>query len=184
EYYLLENRRRTDNDLGIPGDGILVWHVDESVGAFRTAQSNPRHKLVHLVEADGRSDLDLGTRNGGNRGDATDPWVGPPRWRRRVGNVLALAGAVYVMLALYRFARLRSVLVAVLYALLGGAALWGGGRLREGPVCGPATPGMAPYGGEPVRVVLRNFSPAGPVMQVDVLVAPADAAAAVAPATP
>jgi hypothetical protein len=31
---------------------------------------------------------------------------------------------------------------------------------------------MAPYGGEPVRVVLRRFSPPGPVMHLDVLVAP------------
>ena len=181
EYYLLENRERTGSDRGIPGDGILVWHVDESVGGFRTAQSNPRHKLLHLVEADGRGDLDVGTRNGGNRGDAGDAWAGPPRWQRRVGNVLAFAGAVYVMLALYRTTRRRSLVVALLYALIGGAALWGAGRLRAGPVCGPQTPGMAPYGGEPGRVVLRNFSPAGPVMQVDVLVAPAGAPAAAAP---
>jgi len=49
-----------------------------------------------------------------------------------------------------------------------GAAAW----LRREPVCGPGTPGMAPYGGEPVQVVLRRFSPPGPVMHVDVLVAP------------
>jgi hypothetical protein len=31
---------------------------------------------------------------------------------------------------------------------------------------------MAPYGGEPVRVVIRNFSPSGPEMRFDVLIAP------------
>src|SRR6185503_8247697 len=45
EYYLLENRMRRGADEAIPGEGILVWHVDESVGNFRTGQSNPAHKL-------------------------------------------------------------------------------------------------------------------------------------------
>jgi hypothetical protein len=35
---------------------------------------------------------------------------------------------------------------------------------------------MAPYDGGPGRVVLRNFSPAGPDMRVDVLIAPDDTA--------
>ena len=36
-------------DRGIPGEGLLVWHVDERVRGFRTAQSRPEHKLLHLV---------------------------------------------------------------------------------------------------------------------------------------
>lgn len=173
EYYLLEYRRRAGADVGIPGDGMLVWHVDESVGGFRSAQSDPAHKLLHLVEADGRNDLDRGTRAGGNRGDAGDAWVGPSRWRRRLGAVLGLIGAVWLAAAVYRFTRPRARSLALAYVLLGLAALWGGVRLRQGPSAGPGTPGMAPYGGEPVRVVLRNFSPAADVMYVDVLVAPA-----------
>jgi hypothetical protein len=31
---------------------------------------------------------------------------------------------------------------------------------------------MTPYGGGPVRVVIRNVSPAGPMMRADVLMAP------------
>jgi len=42
------------------------------------------------------------------------------------------------------------------------------------PVCGPHTPGMAPHDGGPARVVLRNLSPAGPVMRFDVLIPPAE----------
>jgi len=58
----------------------------------------------------------------------------------------------------------------------GAAFLAAASALRRGPVCGPETPGMAPYGGGPVRAVIRNLSPAGPEMQFDVLVAPAEAA--------
>jgi hypothetical protein len=85
EYYLLENRQRAGHDAALPAAGILVWHVDETVAGFRTAQSRPEHKLLHLVEADGRGDLDRGTRAGGNRGDAADPWVGSRAgaWRGR-----------------------------------------------------------------------------------------------------
>ena len=89
EYYLLENRLREGADAKLPGEGLLVWHVDERVTGFRTAQQNPAHKMLHLVEADGRGDLDRGHAAGGNRGDATDPWSGPPAWRRRAGAGLA-----------------------------------------------------------------------------------------------
>ena len=89
EYYLLENRLREGADAKLPGEGLLVWHVDERVTGFRTAQQNPAHKMLHLVEADGRGDLDRGHAAGGNRGDATDPWSGPPAWRRRTGAGLA-----------------------------------------------------------------------------------------------
>lgn len=172
EYYLLENRTRGGHDGGLPGEGILVWHVDESVAGFRTAQANAAHKLLHLVESDGRGDLDRGTRSGGNRGDASDPWSGPPRWQRRTGAMLGLAGAAFVAGAIYRLVRARAVLRALVQLVLAATVLALGSWLRRGSVCGPDTPGMAPYGGEPVRVVLRNFSPPGPDMTVDVLVAP------------
>jgi hypothetical protein len=53
-----------------------------------------------------------------------------------------------------------------------GALLGTAGLLHTGPVCGPRTPGMAPYDGGPERVTLRNFSPAGPEMRFDVLIEP------------
>jgi len=60
--------------------------------------------------------------------------------------------------------------------LLGAAVilLAAAARLRRAPVCGPGTPGMAPYDGTPPRVVIRNISPPGRVMSFDVLVAPPD----------
>jgi len=181
EYYLLENRQRAGHDAALPGEGILVWHVDETVPGFRTAQSRPRHKLLHLVEADGRGDLDRGTRAGGNRGDATDPWVGPPRRRVLAGGLLGLLGAIFVALAVYRLTRGQRLVLVLLTAAFGAGMLALAVWLRRSPVCGPDTPGMAPYGGEPVRVVLRRFSPSAPVMSVDVLVAPSAAPAAPPP---
>jgi immune inhibitor A len=172
EYYLLENRRRRRADARLPGEGLLVWHVDERVGGFRSAQRAAAHKLLHLVEGDGRGDLDRGHAAGGNRGDATDPWSGPPPWRRRAAPPLVLLGAALLAAAVLRTARSRPLGPVLGLAGAGVVALVLAARLRAGPVCGPGTPGMAPYDGEPVRVVIRNLSPAGETMRFDVLVAP------------
>jgi len=175
EYYLLENRARIGADEKLPGEGVLVWHVDERVSGFRTAQTEAAHKLLHLVEADGRGDLDRGHAAGGNRGDATDPWHGPPRWRRRAGAGLALAGAFLVAAAVFRARRPRGLVPVLIRSALAAGALAAAAGLRRAPVCGPGTPGMAPYGGEPVRVVIRNLSPPGRSMSCDILVATAPA---------
>ena len=172
EYYLLENRARIGADASLPGAGLLVWHVDDSVGGFRTAQVNAAHKRLHLVEADGKGDLDRGHAAGGNRGDAGDPWVGPPAWRRIAFVVLALAGAILVAGAVVRGVRPRPLAGVLVRLGLAAAALGGAAMLQRAPVCGPGTPGMAPYGGGPARVVIRNLSPAGERMRFDVLVAP------------
>lgn len=175
EYLLVENRQRIGADAKLPGSGLLVWHVDESVRGFRTGQNDVRRKLLHLVEADGRGDLDRGHAAGGNRGDAGDPWRGPAAWRRALAAVLAAAGVLLVATALRRARRagwLRPLAVRlVLAAVALSAAAW----LRQVPVCGPETPGMAPYGGGPGRVTLRNFSADGPVMRFDVEIAGAGA---------
>jgi immune inhibitor A len=176
EYYLLENRARMGADGALPGEGLLVWHVDESVGGFRTAQSDASHKLLHLVEADGRGDLDRGHAAGGNRGDATDPWSGPPRWRQRVAGPFLLAGAIGIAGAMFRFVRPRPLVPVLVRLGVAALLLAAGALLRRAPVCGPDTPGMAPYDGSPARVVIRNISPAGPLMTFDILVAPNDQA--------
>ncbi len=174
EYYLVENRARVGADASLPAEGLLVWHVDESVGGFRTGESVAAHKLLHLVEADGRGDLDRGHAAGGNRGDRTDPFSGPPPWRRRAAAAAALAGAMLTAAAVLRGMRARPFPAVV--GPLGAAVilLAAAARLRRAPVCGPGTPGMAPYDGTPPRVVIRNISPPGRVMSFDVLVAPPD----------
>jgi hypothetical protein len=64
------------------------------------------------------------------------------------------------------------VIPVLLYLATGVGLLAAAAMLRRGPVCGADTPGMVPYGGGPVRAVIRNLSPPGPEMRFDVLVAP------------
>jgi immune inhibitor A len=173
EYYLIENRGRIGADRRLPGEGLLVWHVDEAVEGFRTGETKVARKLLHLVEADGRGDLDRGHAAGGNRGDPGDPWSGPPSWRRRAGAALGFLGAVLVAAAVLRAMRPRPVLAVLGLGAVAAVALASAIALRRGPVCGPATPGMAPYAGGAAPVTIRNISPPGRVMHFDVLVPPA-----------
>jgi len=76
EYFLIENREQKGADRRIPGPGLLIWHVDERLTSYRRSQDDASHKRVDLLTADSwPSHLDLGHANGGNRGDAGDPWA-------------------------------------------------------------------------------------------------------------
>lgn len=68
EYLLIENRRKTGYDLRLPGDGLLIWHVDEN----QPWNIDESHYMVGLLQADGDADLEKGL----NRGDAGDPFPG------------------------------------------------------------------------------------------------------------
>jgi immune inhibitor A len=68
EYFLLENRQQALYDRMLPGGGLLIWHVDESVAS----NSDENHPKVALEQADNHRDLELGH----NRGDAGDPYPG------------------------------------------------------------------------------------------------------------
>jgi len=174
EYYLLEYRRRIGADERLPGEGLLVWHVDERRQSFRLAQAAPGHKLLHLVDADGRGDLDRGTGGGGNRGDAGDPWVGASRLRRFLPALLVLWGGLATASAIFRLARAPRLGAVTARLLLGVALVLAGAAVRPRPaICGPWTPGMAPYDGTPGRVLIGNIGPLGAVMRFDVHVAPA-----------
>ncbi|MDZ4804655.1 MAG: M6 family metalloprotease domain-containing protein, partial [Candidatus Eisenbacteria bacterium] len=70
EYFLLEPRWRQGIDAGLPGEGFLIWHIDER----QTANRGPDLYRVALVQPDGRNDLG---RTNGNRGDAGDVWPTP-----------------------------------------------------------------------------------------------------------
>ena len=75
EHFLIENRRRIDFDRNLPGEGLVVYHVDESTIGFRMA-NNPINSGDYpgllLLEGDGDGDLLVGR----NRGDANDPLPG------------------------------------------------------------------------------------------------------------
>lgn len=49
EYFLVENRYRTGFDQSLPGDGLLILHIDDS----RTNNNNENNPLVGVMQADG-----------------------------------------------------------------------------------------------------------------------------------
>ncbi len=76
EYYLLENRQRTGADVGLPGAGLVMWHVDDAVllpavQSYRGTENEERPGLA-VVQADGARHLQLNI----NRGDAGDIFPG------------------------------------------------------------------------------------------------------------
>lgn len=75
EYFLMENRQRVGYDAGLPGCGVLIYSVDETVNSSGTvAMNDEAHKLVDLIEADNLSQLD--SRSSGNSGDSSDFYPG------------------------------------------------------------------------------------------------------------
>ncbi|RPH95382.1 T9SS C-terminal target domain-containing protein [candidate division KSB1 bacterium] len=70
-------------DFGIPGSGILIWHVDENIIRqglnSNTVNTNPDHRGVDLVEADGPQDIGreygfASSGSGTELGIAEDAW--------------------------------------------------------------------------------------------------------------
>jgi immune inhibitor A len=69
QYLFLENRQRSGFDFDLPGEGLLVWRVDES--REQTASSRP---ALLLIQADGKHQLEV--PGDWNEGDAGDPFPG------------------------------------------------------------------------------------------------------------
>ncbi len=69
EYFLVENRQKVAFDAGLPGCGLLVWHIDESVTYRNNANANDWHRLVDLEQADGLFSLNKSYTNYGDPGD-------------------------------------------------------------------------------------------------------------------
>ena len=75
EHLLVEARRREGFDRNLPADGLVIYHVDEAVIGQGIQSNTVNSRLTPglvVVEADGASDLTLGT----NRGDAGDTYPG------------------------------------------------------------------------------------------------------------
>jgi len=68
EAFLVEHRRRTGYDRKLPGDGLLVYHIDDQVDG----NDNEDHPQVKLMEADNQAHL----HGALNRGDDGDPYPG------------------------------------------------------------------------------------------------------------
>jgi immune inhibitor A len=69
QYLLLENRRRQGFDSHLPGEGLLVWKIDERKEMFAPATPG-----MQLIQADGLQNL--GDSSDYNEGDAGDPFPG------------------------------------------------------------------------------------------------------------
>jgi hypothetical protein len=68
QYFLVENRQKTSFDSYLPGEGLLIYHVDDAVAD----NHNENHYKVALEQADGNFDLE----NRVNKGDEADPFPG------------------------------------------------------------------------------------------------------------
>ena len=77
EYFLIENRQKESYDSALPGDGLLIWHIDMSVCYQKwnsnSVQNDASHRCVAVEEADGNDELDT---DGGAGGQSGDPWFG------------------------------------------------------------------------------------------------------------
>jgi len=77
EFFLLENRQFVGFDVGLPGTGLAIWHINTSKTTTFHIDANDVNadenlKGVDLEEADGNLDLDNNT----NRGDDGDLFPG------------------------------------------------------------------------------------------------------------
>jgi M6 family metalloprotease-like protein len=79
QYFLVENRQRTGFDTYIPGEGLLIYHVDEakSGNTQEWCPGSPAsmHYKVALEQADGFFGLE-GCYGGATSGDGADPFPG------------------------------------------------------------------------------------------------------------
>jgi immune inhibitor A len=73
QYFLVENRRANRFDAALPGQGLLIYHVDESAGDVAGNNDDPERYHVALEQADGLYQIEY-TRN--NSGDNGDPFPG------------------------------------------------------------------------------------------------------------
>ncbi len=64
EFFLVQNRHRTDNDARLAANGMLIWHVDARLDPygynFIYDNSYSDHKLLRLMEADGLEEIEQG----------------------------------------------------------------------------------------------------------------------------
>jgi len=65
DFFMAENRARIGYDASLPGDGALVWHINEAA----ISNNNPQNLRVKLIQADGADHL-LTSTNYGDPGDA------------------------------------------------------------------------------------------------------------------
>lgn len=79
QYFLLENRQKIGFDGRLPGTGMLIYHVDETIceeGFFdNTVNVDPSHKCLDIEEAHGKTQQ-LDTDRDSDQGAAADFYPG------------------------------------------------------------------------------------------------------------
>lgn len=106
QYFVVENRQRVGSDVSLPGDGLIICHVDESI----SGNTDENHPLIAVEQADGLNELAQGGAS-----DNGDPWPGStnnrnfdntsnPNTRDYAGNptqvaVRAISGSAAIMTA-------------------------------------------------------------------------------------
>ncbi|BBB32142.1 peptidase M6 [Thermotomaculum hydrothermale] len=62
EFYMIQYRKRIENDVTYPNDGLLIWHVDARLNQYGYDylydNSYTEHKLLRLMEADGLEQIE------------------------------------------------------------------------------------------------------------------------------
>jgi M6 family metalloprotease-like protein len=87
-------------DFGIPGSGILIWHIDENVIEEgleeNSVNTDPKHRGVDLVEADGSQDI--GEEFGfATAGSGTELGIQEDAWYRDNRNHRDANGGVIIV---------------------------------------------------------------------------------------
>ena len=79
EFYILENRRRSNWDSGIPGEGLAVFHVDydKELWSNNGVNASDSHLRYDLFHADGK---DYKTWDPANNGNDRNKYVDPENW--------------------------------------------------------------------------------------------------------
>jgi len=79
EYFLVENRRPIGYDAALPGWGIVLWHIDDSVNSndfqWYPGYTSSGHYHVAIEQADGLWEIEQSI----DYGDAGDPFPGNSR---------------------------------------------------------------------------------------------------------
>lgn len=109
EFFMMENRQQVDFDAGIPGHGMLIYHIDMNHPGWanNSLNVNPTKQGFDLEEADGLGNLASGYANGGDPfpglsnnpafTDDTTPnaldWAGNPS-RSAIRNIQEVNGVI------------------------------------------------------------------------------------------
>lgn len=92
EFYLLEARAKTGWDKYLPGNGMLIWHIDYDGTDWdnNIVNNNNNHLGVDLVEADGKTSKD--TRNAADAFPGTKNVTSyTPKWWNKSSTGVALS---------------------------------------------------------------------------------------------